>query len=205
MSADKKEQIINAAIDLFSENGFEGTSVRELANQAGVNVAMVNYYFGSKEKLFEALVEKRSLFIREKLEQLATTETPTEIEKVDAVVDHYVNRLLLQHKFHRTITLELLLVKRENLHENITRIFARNKEILMTIIQAGIRKGEFREVDVELTIVSLIGSINQVMLSKSLCRLAIAGNNAFDPYTDEAFKKRLTTHIKQLMRAHLLK
>ena len=49
----KKETIIESAIKLFSTKGFEGTSVREIASDAGVNVAMINYYFESKEKLFD--------------------------------------------------------------------------------------------------------------------------------------------------------
>ena len=43
---DKKEHIINAAIPLFAEKGFEGCSIRDLAARADVNVSMINYYFG---------------------------------------------------------------------------------------------------------------------------------------------------------------
>ena len=57
---DKRQQILDAAVELFAEHGFEATSTRMLAAHAGVNVAMINYYFGSKEKLFEALVEDRT-------------------------------------------------------------------------------------------------------------------------------------------------
>jgi AcrR family transcriptional regulator len=45
---DKKTHIIETAIELFAEKGFEGTSIRDLATKADVNVAMINYYFGSK-------------------------------------------------------------------------------------------------------------------------------------------------------------
>ncbi|MFW1406241.1 TetR/AcrR family transcriptional regulator, partial [Vibrio parahaemolyticus] len=57
---DKRDHLINEAIELFAEKGFEGTSIRDLATRAGVNIAMVNYYFGSKEKLFEAIVAKKA-------------------------------------------------------------------------------------------------------------------------------------------------
>ena len=60
----KKETIIESALQLFSTKGFEGTSVREIAADAGVNVAMINYYFGSKEKLFESVVEYRASFLK---------------------------------------------------------------------------------------------------------------------------------------------
>jgi len=44
----------------LGENGFDGTSVRDIAQKAGVNLAMISYYFGSKEKLLEALIELRA-------------------------------------------------------------------------------------------------------------------------------------------------
>ncbi len=51
---------MNAAEKLFAVNGFDGTSVRDIAQEAGVNVAMISYYFGSKEKLMEAVFEQKT-------------------------------------------------------------------------------------------------------------------------------------------------
>ena len=56
----KKDQIIDKAIKLFGEKGFDNTTIRELCQEAGINIAMINYYFGSKEKLFEAMVERKT-------------------------------------------------------------------------------------------------------------------------------------------------
>jgi len=58
--SEKQLQIIGTAERLFSTKGFDGTSVRDIADEAGVNIAMISYYFGSKEKLMEALFERRS-------------------------------------------------------------------------------------------------------------------------------------------------
>jgi AcrR family transcriptional regulator len=55
----KEENILFAAEKLFAEKGFEGTSTREIAKAANVNISMISYYFGSKEKLYEKLVEYR--------------------------------------------------------------------------------------------------------------------------------------------------
>lgn len=52
-----KKKIIDVARIIFSENGFEGTSIRELAKQAEVNVAAINYHFGSKEQLFFFIIQ----------------------------------------------------------------------------------------------------------------------------------------------------
>ena len=46
---------MEAAETLFAAKGFNGTSVLDISETAGVNLAMISYYFGSKKKLFEAM------------------------------------------------------------------------------------------------------------------------------------------------------
>lgn len=57
-SSDTKIKIIEVARVMFATNGFDGTSVREIARAAEVNVASVNYHFSSKEKLFHEILLK---------------------------------------------------------------------------------------------------------------------------------------------------
>lgn len=52
-------RILDAAEELFMQNGFEGTSMRLLTGKAGVNLAAVNYHFGSKDALIEAVFRRR--------------------------------------------------------------------------------------------------------------------------------------------------
>lgn len=54
-----RKAIMDAAEDLFSERGFFGTSVRAITTKAGVNLAGVNYHFGSKEALIEEVFRRR--------------------------------------------------------------------------------------------------------------------------------------------------
>lgn len=51
----KKDDIKKAALSLFQQNGYEGTSYRKIAEKASVSVSTVAYYFGSKEKMYKAL------------------------------------------------------------------------------------------------------------------------------------------------------
>lgn len=60
-----RDRLLDAAEELFSERGFDGTSVRELAVAAGCNVASVNYYFGGKEKLYEEVWRRHMLLLRD--------------------------------------------------------------------------------------------------------------------------------------------
>jgi len=57
---DAAESLLDAAEAQFSENGFHGTTTRAIAAGAGVNAALLHYYFGSKEQLFETVVERRA-------------------------------------------------------------------------------------------------------------------------------------------------
>ena len=59
-STDNK--IFLAAEKLFAEKGFAATSTRDIAKNAGVNVSMISYYFGSKEKLFEEIQNVEATF-----------------------------------------------------------------------------------------------------------------------------------------------
>ncbi|MDO9182293.1 MAG: TetR family transcriptional regulator [Bacteriovorax sp.] len=52
-----KNKIIKVARTLFAENGFSGASTRQIAEKAGCNVAMIAYYFGSKEGLFDQILD----------------------------------------------------------------------------------------------------------------------------------------------------
>jgi AcrR family transcriptional regulator len=54
-----RTRILDAAEELFMQHGFEGTSMRHLTSRAGVNLAAVNYHFGSKDALIEAVFRRR--------------------------------------------------------------------------------------------------------------------------------------------------
>ncbi|MDQ8022707.1 MAG: TetR family transcriptional regulator [Moraxellaceae bacterium] len=58
-SPDTRERILDAAEWLFAEHGFDGTSMRQITSQASVNLAAVNYHFGSKEALFHEVFHRR--------------------------------------------------------------------------------------------------------------------------------------------------
>src|SRR5690349_19463378 len=109
---DKKEQIIINAIELFANTGFDNTSIRELSQKACVNVAMINYYFGSKEKLFQAMIEYKSNYLRERLDEIHSDTTLNEMEKINIIIAEFVNRILSHPLYHRILQQEILLKAR---------------------------------------------------------------------------------------------
>ena len=69
---DVQERLLDAAEGLFCENGFAGTSVRDIAAAAKCNLASVSYYFGGKEKLYTEVWRRRILVMRDR--QIASIE-----------------------------------------------------------------------------------------------------------------------------------
>jgi TetR/AcrR family transcriptional regulator len=53
-----REQILATALQVFAERGFDGARTREIADRAGANLGLLTYYFGNKEKLWRAAVER---------------------------------------------------------------------------------------------------------------------------------------------------
>lgn len=204
MAVDKKGHIISHAMQLFADKGFEATSIRDLAKAADVNVAMVNYYFGTKEKLMEAIIEEKAAYMKDRIEELNANTSISEIDKVNILIEDYVNRIVSNPNFHKLLYKELMGSNRENLNQLLTNTFARNTKNFAKIIENGIKKKVFKKVDATLTVASIVGSITQIMMSKNMCNQLMEKPQDYEPYTDEAFKKRLIKHIQQMMQSHLL-
>ncbi|KAA9340182.1 TetR/AcrR family transcriptional regulator [Adhaeribacter soli] len=199
---DKREHILEIAEGLFAEYGYEGASTRMLAKEAGVNVAMISYYFGSKEKLFEALVEKRTSFAREQIASLSREEQDP-WQKLNAVIDLNVDRILSDQQFYRILYREVSLQQRSQLGANLVAILMKNVKGLIALIQAGIKAKAFRPVDPELTVATLIGTIFHTTMTTALAHLLLNGNPDGSSVTDEKFAQRLKDHLKDLLQAHL--
>ncbi len=82
-----KEQIITVAERLFADKGFAGTTLRSVVNEAGVNLAAVNYHFGSKEELFRAVVARFARpVVEQELSLLSELKAGAELPSVDEIL-----------------------------------------------------------------------------------------------------------------------
>lgn len=61
----RKERILDAAEELFSEHGFDGVTLRTISSSAGVDVALANYHFGPKRDLFDAVLNRRAKILND--------------------------------------------------------------------------------------------------------------------------------------------
>lgn len=202
---DKRTHIISVAIELFAAGGFDNTSIREISQKAGVNVAMINYYFGSKEKLIEAMLEYKSSYSKARLEELHANTEMSEIEKINVIIQEYVTRIFSNPSYHRIVQQELLLNTRPEIHAGVRNLIFNNFFVIKKILKEGMDKGIFRKIDPELTIASIYGTINHCMQTPAFLMQAAEVEITPDYYKDEKLQERIITHLQQLMQAHLLK
>lgn len=95
-SQETKDRILHAAQELFAEKGFQATSMREITTRAEVNLAAVNYHFGSKEGLLHALVKSCLEPINEERLSLLTAAEAEAKAKGEVVPLHETIRIFLE-------------------------------------------------------------------------------------------------------------
>jgi hypothetical protein len=139
------------------------------------------------------------------LEELVNNKLLSQIEKIDIVIDSYIERMFQSPQFHHLLHRELSLEHRPQMKETIAEILLRNFVFLKAIIRQGIDSGEFNRVDIELTIATLIGTINHLLLSGIMCRKILQKSKTFNPYQSKKLKERISEHLKKLLRSHLVK
>ncbi|UFK98314.1 TetR/AcrR family transcriptional regulator [Kaistella faecalis] len=84
-----EEKILISASKVFTEKGFSGTRTRDIAEEAGINLALLNYYFRSKEKLFEQVMKVKIVLLFGKIIPIITNEKSTLEEKIDLASEKY--------------------------------------------------------------------------------------------------------------------
>ena len=92
-----EKDILEAAKRVFQIKGMYGARMQEIADEAGINKAMLHYYFRSKDKLFDAVFQDAAKNFFSKIRELLNVDKPL-LEKIEYFVENYVE-LLLQNSF----------------------------------------------------------------------------------------------------------
>jgi len=201
---DKQIQIIDTAEKLFACKGYDGTSVRDIAEAAGVNIAMISYYFGSKEKLIQALFEERTNHFKIKIESLLKDETLTPLAKLENLADDYIQRVMHKMHFHKIMVYEQLLEKNSFITSLLKELKKENAELIQKIIEDGQQKGAFKkDLDSMLLQNTIIGTVSQTIMNKEYYKFYHGLEEMDDGAFFELLKNKLSTHIKGLFKSIL--
>ncbi|MCE6987583.1 TetR/AcrR family transcriptional regulator [Dyadobacter sp. CY323] len=199
----KQLQIIEVGERLFAQKGFAGTSVRDIAQEADVNVSMISYYFGSKEKLIEALFQHRMNESRSRLETLLMDDDLMPIQKINVLIDSVIDRLMGNQCFHNIMMREQLSSERTPvISEHIRNLKIRNMQLMQKLIQEGQDSGAFRKnIDMSLMSTTLYGTINYAIATQDFYKKI----NDLESMEEEEFqkylKRKLSQHLKSLFKS----
>src|SRR6186997_2175697 len=88
-----EEQIKDAARRVFTQKGYAATRTRDIAEESGCNLALINYYFRSKQKLFDIIMLEHIQSFVVSIMPILNDRHTTLKEKVAALVSHYIDML----------------------------------------------------------------------------------------------------------------
>jgi AcrR family transcriptional regulator len=202
---EKQLKIISTAETLFSDKGYDGTSVRDIADHAHVNVAMISYYFGSKEKLMQAIFEQRTETLSTQIETLLKDDKITAFEKIEIVIDDYVSRAVKKHKFFKLMICEQMLEKNITINHLLKRLKTKNLELISKLIHDGQQKKVFKKgIDVALLMNTLMGTSMQTFTNADFYRQHYGMEDKSTEDYHGFLQKKLSKHIKELFKAIIM-
>src|SRR4030095_2369850 len=153
-----EERIKNAARLIFTKKGYAATRTRDIADEAGINLALLNYYFRSKEKLFDIIMlESMQGFILSIASVFNDTSTSLE-EKIQSLANQYIDLLSEQPDIPLFVLSELRshpekLISKMNLKEHLVNSY------FFKQIQQAIKEGKIPPIHPLHFIMNLMGMI----------------------------------------------
>ena len=198
---DKQIEILAVAEKLFAEKGFDGTSVRDISKIADINVAMISYYFGSKEKLLEQLILVRVQDLKIKLENLFE-ENLNPFEKIEKFIEFYIQKVDSNRHMYKIMHFEISSQKRALDMEGFHQIKKDNLVLLTKIIDEGQKMKLFRpQVNIALITPTILGTYFHFYTNKYyfISILDFKNDKEFNNY----IKNELTQHIQMTIKALL--
>ena len=162
-----EERIKAAARKVFHQKGFAGTRTRDIAEEAGINHAMLNYYFRSKEKLFEMVMMETMAQFFKGVNLMLNDEKTSLDEKIDLIVSNYVDLLLKEPELPTFILNEVrpnpqAFVEQNPIKEALTH------SVLTRQYAEAVARGEITEPNLMQAILNVIGLVIFPFIAKPI-------------------------------------
>ena len=173
--SEKQIHILDVAEKLIAKKGFEGTSIRDISTEAKINVAMISYYFGSKEKMMSYLYRYRVQKTRESFAEFAEIIKEGKPEmQMKELVKYVVNQLFKYYYFHGFVTQELR--HTEHLKDDLLEFYTTFTNKIDDVIKKGVATGVFTNAPKPEDVLTLIvGSSLFVIRNKNFYELYVSG------------------------------
>jgi TetR/AcrR family transcriptional regulator len=156
-SAQTRQAILRSAERIFAESGLAGARTDAIAAAAGVNKALLYYYFRSKERLYEAVIEDH--FREFNQQAMRTLTAPGSARKI---LLRYVSAhfdFICDRRRHAMLYQQMMISGGKSMQKIVRDYFLPRSKALDALLERGMRGGEFRRADRRQTAVSVVGLI----------------------------------------------
>ncbi|AJW64223.1 TetR/AcrR family transcriptional regulator [Elizabethkingia sp. HX WHF] len=191
--SEKQLHILEVAESLIAEKGFKGTSVREICSQANINVAMISYYFGSKDKMMFHLYQYRVQKAKENFSNFTQTiSSASPAMQMKEILNFILGQILKFNYFHGFVTNECHTAEPNK--EFLRDFYALCVTKFEEVVQKGIVVGEFKKaVKPENLLATILGTIIFSIRNREFYQAYLPEHNEEDYY--QKLEERLKTHL----------
>jgi len=158
----EKEEILKKAAKLFKEKGYHHTSIKDISQEVGLEGGALYYHIKSKEGALFEIGEEAINQLLGKLEKIHSADSSPK-EKLKAAIETQINFFINQ--FYETC---VFLIETKALGYEFQKHYLakrdRYEEIWRKIIRDGMRKGEFKQVNVKLATFAILGMLNWLVI-----------------------------------------
>lgn len=196
---DTEKKILEAARRVFHRRGFAGARMQDIADEAGINKALLHYYFRNKEQLFNVVFREALAALLPVIRQILLSDMPLE-EKIEQFVHRYID-VLAEHPYVPAFVLHEI-----NMHpDRLTSILPPGAvdipAVLEQQLRAAARKGSISPIPPRQFVASLIGLCVFPFAARPLLQTAlrIDGDEEFAAFLEER-KKTLVPFILNALR-----
>lgn len=169
----KKEKILKAAIDEFIEYGFFGARTHRIAKIAGVNKALLHYYFSSKQKIYEQVLDEVTELILDKINKIEDDDKNIR-KKIEEILDVYIDIFNNNRDYARMLIYEVIRGGKEIrkiLIKKLGRIpFNPISGKLYRYFDKKIKQGELKKCNIFQLVISIVSQIAPIYVAREILK-----------------------------------
>ena len=182
--SETEQRIFDAACEVFQDQGYEGARMQEIADRAGINKAMLHYYYRSKDRLFEEVFRLSAMKVIPRVIDVMRADAPLQ-EKLASVVHAYIDLLRANPQVPAFVIQEL----RRN-PGRLRQFISRHAQGMFSKLGEDIRnaaaRGEIREIEPEHLIANVIGLCVFPFIARPMLQtLTGMDDTQFDDFLEE--------------------
>ncbi|HEY3375945.1 MAG TPA: TetR/AcrR family transcriptional regulator [Armatimonadota bacterium] len=162
-SPDARDALLRAGAALFAQHGYSATGVQQITDAAGVNKAMLYYYFGSKEGLYDLLIAEGIAAVEAAVGEAESGAGPI-AERLQRFIAHYLS-IVVEHPAVARILFREVMAGGERARQTVLDHFSNSLQRLAALLASAQRAGELHTRDAGLDAYSLFGMATMFIAS----------------------------------------